>query len=212
LGELLVSVPRVLQDPPKGYLPDYPTEVYPFDVWDGRAKSLVYKLFKEPNYWSSPYQIFAENYIYAGDKLFSFKDGSLYQHNSETDQCTFYGVKYQPVIMFTENQVPALPKVFDNIALSASKIPIETYFRTEDPYIQASDLKDFDPWSTPEGVFYCYIYNDKLTPSATGLMTNALFLGDKMRGPVLFVMLRWDAPVKLRFVNIGFTKSIGHSI
>jgi hypothetical protein len=212
LGELLVSVPRVLQDPPKGYLPDYPNEVYPFDVWDGRAKSLVYKLFKEPNFWSSPYQIFAENFIYAGDKLYSFKDGSLYQHNSETDQCTFYGVKYQPAIMFTENKEPALPKVWNNIALSASKIPIETYFRTEDPYIQSSDLKDFDPWSTPEGVLYCYIYNDKLTPSATGLLPDALMLGDKMRGPVLFVMLRWDAPVRLRFVNIGFDKSKGHSI
>lgn len=212
LGELLVMVPQVLQDPPKGYLPDYPTEVYPFDVWDGRAKSLVYKLFKEPNYWSSPYQIFAENFIYAGDKLYSFKDGSFYRHGSEVSQCNFYGVQYQPAIMFTENQEPALPKAYNNIALSASKKPLLVYFRTEDPYIQASDLVDFDPWSIPEGIFYCYIYNDKLTPSATGLMTNALYRGDKMRAPTLFVMLRWDAPVKLRFVNIGFSKSLGHSI
>lgn len=211
-GELLASVPRTLADPPKGYLPDYPNVPYPFDIWDGRAKSVVYKMYKEPNYWQGAYDIPAENFIYAGNQLFAFKDGQLYQLNSETSQGNFFGVQYQSALMFAENSLPSKPKVANNIALQASKIPALCYFRTEFPYIQASDLKDFDPWSTPEGVFYCYIYNDKLTPSPTGLMPNALLLGDKIRGTVILVMLQWDAPVTFRFVNIGFSPSLGHSM
>lgn len=212
-GELLVSVPRVLVDPPKGYLPDYPNIPYPFDIWDGQAKAVVYKMYKDPNYWQGSYELPAENFIYAGNSLFALKDGNLYQLNYEGNQCNFFGIQRYPALMFVENQEPEKPKVFDNITLSANKVPFLSYFRTEDPYVQASDLKDFDPWDNKEGVFYCYLYNDKLTPGPTlRPIDNALLLGAKMRAPALLVMLQWLPPLHFRFVNIGYSPSLGHSI
>lgn len=210
-GELLASVPQVLADPPKGYLPDYLGEPYPFDIWDGRAKSVVFKLFKDPNYWGGAYNIPAENFIYAGNSLYAMKNGTLYQLNSETSEGNFFGTQYQPSLMYAENQDETKPKAFNNIALEASKIPVRCYFRTEEPFIQASDLKDFDPWEAKEGVFYCYLYRDKLTPGPLGPITNALLLGDQLRSTVLLVMLTWDAPVRFRFVSIGYEPSLGHT-
>lgn len=211
-GELLVSVPQVLANPPKGYLPDYPGEPYPFDIWDGRAKSVVFKLFKDPNYWGGAYNIPAENFIYAGNSLYAMKNGTLYQLNSETTEGNFFGTQYQSSLMYAENQDETKPKAFNNIALEASKIPIRCYFRTEEPDIQASDLKDFDPWEAKEGVFYCYLYRDKLTPGPLGPITNALLLGDQLRSTVLLVMLTWDAPIRFRFVSIGYEPSLGHTM
>ena len=34
-NELLISIPKLLNIPPKGYTLDYPSMVYPFDIWDG---------------------------------------------------------------------------------------------------------------------------------------------------------------------------------
>ena len=42
--ELLVTIPRLSYDPPKGYLPDYPAIVYPFDILDYTGKTISYKL------------------------------------------------------------------------------------------------------------------------------------------------------------------------
>jgi len=40
--ELLISLPKLSNNPPKGYLPDYPSTVYPFDILDYQGKTLVY--------------------------------------------------------------------------------------------------------------------------------------------------------------------------
>jgi hypothetical protein len=213
-NELLCSVPKVLQDPPKGYLPDYPDMPYPFDIFDGRAKSVVYKLDENPNWWQGSYDIPAENFLYTGNELYAMKDGSLHRCNSETTWCNFFGVDYRSRIMFLSNEQPTTPKAYNNVALQSSVIPETTYFRTEYPFIQATDLKDFDAWGNLEGIFYCTLRNDKLTPSATGLMTNALITGEKMRGTVLKIMLEFGLGkyITFKFVNLGYSKSLGHTM
>lgn len=212
--ELLVSVPKVLTTPPKGYLPDYPDMIYPFDIWDGQAKAMVYKFNQEPNHWQGSYNIPAENFIYAKDEVYAFKDGQIYQMNS-AGFSNFFGVQHKSRIMCLSNQIPSRPKVYDNLSLEVNIAPSLVYFRSEIPYVQASDLVDYD-FINKEGVLYAKngIYRNKLVPTATGLSLNGLLRAEKMRTAALRILLEFnttDTPVQFKFLNIGYQVSGGHN-
>lgn len=211
--ELLVTVPKLLADPPKGYLPDYPSTVYPFDIWDGQDKTLVFKLNKEPNYWQGSYRVVPEYWVSIQNKVFSFKYGQLYEHNSTESYGTLYGVSYPSRIMFICNQIPNRPKVYNNISVDANLAPAFTYFMVESPYIQTSDLADFN-YNDLEGILYSVIYRNKLIPTAIGFNTDGLMTGEKMRGKVLKVLLEFSVsydPLELKFVELGYQLSSGHT-
>ncbi len=214
--ELLITVPRLLQNPPMGYLPDapYTNYIYPFDIWDGQAKTLVFKINAEPNFWQGSYNWTQEGYVTIQNKLYSFKFGQLYVHNSTASYCNFNGTQYKSRIMGICNQQPERPKVYNNIAVEANMLPTLTYFMSLSPYTQVSNLQDFD-YQNKEGVLYCQIYRNILTPTAIGLQVNGLVTGEKMRTYAFRFMLEFTVsatPVELRFVNFGYQISLGHSI
>jgi len=211
--ELLVTVPKVLQTPPNGYLPDMPGVIYPFDIWDGLGKTLVYKINAEPNFWIGAYTYETEGYVTFGNKLFSFKYGQLYQHNSTTSFNNFYGIQNKSRIMFVANQQPERDKVYNNISIEANMLPSLTYFMSLSPYTQVSNLMDFD-WEQKESTIYSQIYRNVLTPTATGLKPNGLITGEKMRTYALRIMLEFSVstlPLELRFTTLGYQLSLGHS-
>lgn len=207
--ELLISVPKLLNTPPRGYLPDYPDRVYPFDIWDGQAKTLVYKLAMEPNFWQGAYTYTGvEGFVTIQNRLFQFRNGLLFELNSTSSA----GASLFARIMFIANQQPSRPKVYNNISLEVNLLPRFTYFMSEQPYQQVSNLQDFD-YENKEGVLYSQIYRNVLTPSATGLVPNALVVGERMRTYAFRIMLEFDTldtPLELRFVNIGYSISLGH--
>lgn len=214
--ELLITVPKLLANPPMGYLPDppYTNYVYPFDIWDGQAKTLVYKINAEPNFWMGAYSQTPEGWVTIQNKLFSLKFGQLYLHNQTDSYCEFYGIQYTSRIMGICNQQPERVKVYDNISVEANMLPTLTYFMSLSPYTQVSNLQDFD-YQNKEGVLYSQIYRNVLTPSATGLKSNALVTGEKMRTYAFRFMIEYTVstvPVELRFINIGYQLSLGHSI
>lgn len=214
--ELLITVPKVLETPPMGYLPDdpYTSYVYPFDIWDGQAKTLVYKINAEPNFWMGAYSQTPEGWITIQNKLFSFKFGQLYEHNNTDSYGNFYGTQYKSRLMGVCNQQPERIKVYNNISVEANMLPTLTYFMSLSPYTQVSNLQDFD-WENKEGVLYSQIYRNVLTPTATGLQTNALVTGEKMRTYAYRFMVEFTVsttPMELRFINFGYQLSLGHSI
>lgn len=209
--ELLVTIPQVLASPPKR-VPDYGF-AYPFDIWDGQAKTMVYKLNHEPNFWQGSYRVVPENWISIQNKVFSFKFGQLYEHNSTESYGTLYGLTANARVMFVSNQIPNHPKIYNNISIDANRSPIFTYFMTEDPYTQTSDLADFD-YRNLEGIWYSIIYRNKIQPTATGYTTDALLTGEKMRGKVFKIYLEFsnlNTPLELKFVEVGYTVSSGHT-
>lgn len=223
--ELLISIPKLLNTPPKGYLPDYPSTIYPFDVWDGQGKTMVFDLKSEPNRWMPPQTFVTENFITLQNKLFSFKSGQLYIHNQTTGYNQFYGVQNKSKLMFVCNQEPNGLKVYNNISIqnnSGNLLPSLTYFYVDNPYQQATDLVDFD-WNNLEGVLYATLYRNKLVPTAAGYDTNGLLTAEKIRTNALKVMLQFDVtkamlqydvttvPLQLRFVTVGYINSIGHN-
>lgn len=222
--ELLVTVPRVLAVPPKGYLPDYPNMIYPFDIYDGQAKTVVFKLTAQPNHWSGSYRHTPEGMFYIQNLVYGFKNGQLWQYNSISDfSITIFGVQYKARIMFLSNSNPKRPKVYNNISVESNMKPSLTYFRTEptlaefnqyDLYEQASDLVDFD-YEVKEGQLYSFIYRNKLVPTQSGLSLNGLLTAEKIRALYLKILLEFtpnqSSPLELRYVNLGLSISSGHS-
>lgn len=215
-NELLISVPKLLNDPPKGYLPDYTNEVFPFDIWDGRGKTLVYKLdtgIGRP-FWQVPYSFNPEWFTTLLNKLYSFKYGHIYLHNQVENLNEFYGVKYTSKIMIVGNQLANKPKEYNNLASESNLVPSFVYMYNNDPLQQSSDLVDND-FRAIEGAWFAKIFRNKLVPTADGYTTDGLLTGGKMKNAAMWIMFEWrieDTPLELRFLNIGYNVSRGYNI
>ena len=221
--ELLCSIPQVLQTPPKGYLPDYPDMIYPFDIWDGQAKCIVFKLNADPNWWMGAFNIPAEGFITVQNNVYPFKNGQMYQLNSEESYGNLFGTQYKSRVMFVANQLPSKPKVYNAIGVEANMRPSLTYFRTEptlteteeyDLWEQASDLMDFS-FKVKEGQLYATILRNKLVPTAYGLNLTGLLTAEKIRALTLKILIEFSAtnfPVELRFIDLEYDVSRGHRL
>lgn len=212
-GEILWTVPNTSAVPVNGFLPDYPSMEYPFDIWSGRAKTIVYKLYTDPNHWQGSFAFPAEYIFNLENNLFSFKAGKLYLHNQE-NQCNYYSVQYKPSVMNICNQTTTKPKVYNNYSAESNKAPSFIYFMNLYPYVQTSDLIDID-FKSLEGIWYAPIYRNKLDPAFGNNYPMALINGEKMRSAALYVMSEWDATtgqVTVKFNNVGYTLSIGQKV
>lgn len=211
-NELLISIPKLSATPPKGYLPDYPETIYPFDIWDAQGKSIVYKI--DANRWLGSYSFNPEGFATLQNNLYSYKNGWMYQHNQTNSYGEYYGTQYRPKVMCVANAAPSNPKVYENVAVESNIIPSFVYLYNNYPIQQSSDLVDVD-FVDKEGVFYAPIYRNKLVPTAAGYTTDGLLTGEKMRNVAMFVMLEFIAtttPLELKFFYIGFSLSKGHTV
>lgn len=212
--ELLFTVPRTLSAPPEGYLPDYPSTPYPFDIWDGQGKTLVYKLAAQPNRWQGSYSFQPEYMFYLENNLFSFKQGKLYEHNQSSSYCQYYGVQFFPTIMCIDNQQLNKPRTPESCSAEANAVPMQAYFMTRYPYVQATDLLSMD-FSNKEGIFYSDILRNKLDPRFNNQFGQALLAGEKLRATAVYMMWQWDATqgiIQVKFTNINFTPSLGQPV
>jgi hypothetical protein len=215
-NELLISIPKLSNTPPKGYLPDYPSTVYPFDILDYRGKTIVYKIGigTEIPHWQGAMTFTTEYFCTIQNRLFSFRNGHLYEHNQTTSQNNFYGVQYTSKIMATSNMFPQVPKVYDNILSESNISPIFVYLYNQYPYQQSSDLLDSD-FSDVEGLWYASILRNKLVPTSDGFNTDGLLTGEVMRNVNMMFMVEYSPttkPLQLRFIQISFATSRGHIV
>lgn len=214
-NEVLFSIPKLLSTPPKGYLPDYPSTIFPFDIWDGTGKTIVYKLDdgKYNPRWLGSYSFNPEYFITLGSELYALKNGQLYLHNQTANYNEFYGTQYKTRIMPIWNIEPNVPKVYNAAKIEANMTPTLVYFYTESPYQQASDLVDFD-FTNYEGMYYATLYRNRLVPTASGYDTNGLLTAEKMRSYAMRVLIEFTVstiPAQLRFATLEFILSRGHN-
>lgn len=213
--ELLISIPKLSNTPPKGYLPDYPSAIYPFDILDFQEKTIVYELnlgAGRPR-WRGAFTFYTEGFMVLKNNLYSFKQGSLWLHNQTNSTNNFYGVQYTSKIMCVSNKDLAMPKVYDNISIEANQRPYFVYFYSAYPIQQSSDLADFS-FRDIEGVWYSTILRNKLIPTNSGYTTDGLLTGEKMRNVSLQIMMEFNPTssfLELKFANFGYQISLGHN-
>lgn len=211
-NELLISIPKLLSTPSKGYTLDYPSMVFPFDIWDGQGKTMVYTIDDNQSRWNGSYSFNPEYFVTLQDNLYSFVNGNLYLHNQSSNKCEFYGVQYSGKIMFVSNMIPNVPKSYNSISIEANKKPSLAYFLSDYPYQQISDLVDYE-FRDLEGVHYATLKRNKLQPTSSGYTLTSLLTGERMRSAAMYILLEFsinNVPLELKFVNIDFTLSKGH--
>ena len=214
--ELLISIPKLSNDPPKGFLPDYPSIVYPFDILDYQGKTISYKLGTGAvvtPHWQSAYTFNTEYFCTIQNRLFSFKNGNAWEHNQD-DQNIFYGVYSPSQIMFTSNILPQMPKVYDNFLSESNLIPNFVYFYNEFPYLQTSDLVDIS-FVQKEGIWYAQILRNKVVPTNSGNVYTGLLTAEVMRNTNMYVLTEYSpttSPLQLRILELGMSISKGHIV
>lgn len=242
-AEILWAIPKVSNTAPKGLLIDYvdssssssdsdsdsesessddgvtiSSPLYPYDIWDQQAKTLVFKDEIEGtgfgNRWMGAYTFSPEWMLINGNDLYSFENGILYSHNDTTpgNFNTFYDVSHRSRIMLACNTEPSKVKSFKSISVEASQEPVFTHIRSEYPYTQSSDLLATD-YRDREGMFYAGFYKDRLSPNVTGSYDERMLKGDPMKTAALRILLEFECTNQLlilRFVNILFNNSKGH--
>lgn len=209
--EVYWSIPRTTENPPKGYLEDYVSPdlpvIYPYDIYDGRAKVLVFK--PQQDRWAAPHNYETEGFIDVRDYLFSAKNGAMYQHNYDngTDDtyCKWYGESIQPAIGLIINEEPNILKEYLTLSIEGNTIqPTWVHHRTELPNVQSTDNTE---WRNREGVLYekYGILRDRLSPNVSGTFDDKLYTGDRMIGQWLKVYVQWTTNqlLQIRFINVG---------
>lgn len=211
-NELIVSIPTLLAAPPLGYFNDYtPPIPYPYDIYDGQGKAIVYKTSVSPNRWQGSYSFKAEGSAYLNEDLFTWNGGNIYVHNTHGNYCNYYGIQHQPSISVISNKDPRQPKVFETLSVEGNTIPIEAIMRCFYPFQQGSDLLASD-FKNLEGIFYAPILRDRLTPSFNNNYFAALYGGDPMRNTALYIYLVFDPTqgiVQIKSVNTNYNISVG---
>jgi len=212
-NEVLWSLPQVETSYPKGTLTEYTSPInYPYDSYDGRAKTLVYKF--EGDRYLGFFTMTPEFFVSLGENIFCFRSGSLYKNNAGSYN-NFFGVDYKSKLMFVANDQPGKIRTIENIAIEANKKPEFTHIRTEYPNIQGTDLEAGD-YITKEGVHYATLYRDRLSPNATGTYEQKLYKGDKIRGATAKIMLQFSEAdglqTQIKMIDVGYVISVGHTV
>jgi hypothetical protein len=208
--EILFTIPSTEATPPKGYLPDYsdPSIVYPYDIYDGIGKTLVYK--HDDKVWLGSMSFQSEFFVKMDHDLYAFKNGALYIMN-QPNLCNFFGVQNTAKIMYVTN--PGVIQTFVSIGLESNKAPCFVHLRTEDPYTQSTDMNIY-PFSSKQGVLENIIMRDRLSPNWTADYDAIQLYGDRLLGKALLTMLEYEfvidnSPLQLRAANTGFVINTG---
>ncbi len=215
--EIYFSIPSTESTPPKGYVPSYESPdlpiIYPFDIYDGVGKVLVYKM--EADQWAAPHSYETEGFINIRDLLFSAKDGSMWKHNhyngTDDTYSSIYGVDTIPAIGFIVNEESQYVKEFITLNVEGNLQPTFVMLLTEKPNLQVSDISsDSDEWLVREGIQYAKrgIQRDRLSPNVSGTFDAKLYTGDKMRGNWCKILIKFDTRqlLQIRFLNIEYVK------
>lgn len=207
--ELLFSIPATEATPPKGNLADYssPTVIYPYDIYDGKEKTWIYK--QKRDMWIGSIRMQQEKFLRLGNLFYSFKAGILYIHN-QAQPAIFNGVQQKARLMFPNN--PGGVNQYQTIDIDTNKKPTFVHSRTEDPFVQSSGLDNTD-FSPKEGFYYSPIQCDRLSPNNSGDFNLKEKFGDKLFGKALLVMLEYSfddtIPLEIRSTIVQYKVNSG---
>jgi hypothetical protein len=105
--------------------------------------------------WTSYHSYIPEWMVTMNNSLYTFKDGNLYKHNSNSTRNSYYGTIYPSKITTIFNNEPNQTKQFKTIATN-STTPWETVVLSD----QGSGYINADYYDLKEGTWYAYIRRD----------------------------------------------------
>tara|TARA_R110001583_G_scaffold23353_6_gene86410 strand:- start:52 stop:5130 length:5079 start_codon:yes stop_codon:yes gene_type:complete len=130
------------------------------------AFTIAYDL-KKPQ-WNSRYSYVAEEICSMANKLYTFKAGKLYEHNSTTARNTFYGVAGPSIIEVVANADPSMVKVYEAISVEGDSNSWSCTLNNGD---QTSTIAS-SVFEEREGFYYAPIHQDS-TLATTAISTTS---------------------------------------
>ena len=108
------------------------------------------------NYWSTRYSYIAEEIVGLSDRLYTFKDGKIYEHNPSATRNTFYGTAGDSIVEVISNFNPSMVKAYESISLEGNNSNwTATLTNSEQTSTIASSI-----WKEKEGFYYAPIHQD----------------------------------------------------
>ena len=183
-----------------------------FDMSDGLAKTVTFNI--QENKWISDYQFIAEQYDYFDNRMFGWKNGALYEFNSNSSLWnTWFGQQYPVRICWVLNKPLSGLKDMAEIVIEGSQAPDFTVIYTTLPNTQITDLTSSD-FTNQEGILYARILRDRLSPNATGTADQKLNTGDVVLSQIPQIMTEfqsYESIIYVNFVDVGFNLSRGQN-
>lgn len=223
--ELMCTMPGLIYSNYANTLPSYSSvPVYAtsiinrFDIYDRLGKTMAFKF--EENKWGSNFEYLPEWMETVENKMFGWKNGTLYSFDTNTTNWnTFFGVQYPVRICITANLNSSLMKVLNNLAIEGDgTIPNFVVALTAVPNQQITDLASTDTvngelsWVVNEGVVERAFLCDRLSPNTSGTADQKLFTGDSLRDFSIFIMAEYQSYtglVYINYFNVGYDASRG---
>jgi hypothetical protein len=217
--EFGVSLPGLITENSAELLPSYVTTpsyassiVNRFDISDNLAKTVVFHL--QDNQWKSDYQFLAEQYEYFENRMFGFKNGALYEFNTNTSTWnTWFGTQYPVRICWVLNAPLSGVKNMAEIVIEGNQAPNYTALYTNLPNTQITDLTASD-YTNQEGILYARFLRDRLSPNYAGTADEKLLNGDVVLSQIPQIMAEfqsYNSIIYVNFVDIGFNLSRGQN-
>jgi len=217
--EFGISLPGLIYQNYADTLPSYATVpsyassiINRFDMSDSLAKTVVFHL--QDNQWKSDYQFIAEQYEYFENRMFGFKNGALYEFNTNTSTWnTWFGTQYPVRICWVVNKPLSGLKDMAELVVEGNQAPDYTVLYTTLPNTQITDLTESD-FVSQEGIFYGRFLRDRLSPNATGTPDQKMLNGDVILSQIPQIMAEWqsyDSIIYVNFVDVGFNLSRGQN-
>ena len=152
-----------------------------------------------------------DSYGYIDSKLYSMKDGVLYEHDVDgVPRNNFYGVQYKSSAHIVS--ADHLERLYNTIGISSNDAWSMTKMFNKNG--QDSDLLKTD-FVNRDGMYYADVLRDKNTALDTLLPTQIPIIhGKEMRSQVMEVIIENDNPEKteIDFIVLGIQESPGHLI
>lgn len=217
--ELGVTLPGLIYEnyadtlPSYSSVPSYASSIINrFDMSDGLAKTVTFNI--QENKWVSDYQFIAEQYDYFDNRMFGWKNGALYEFNSNSSLWnTWFGQQYPVRICWVLNKPLSGLKDMAEIVIEGSQAPDFTVIYTTLPNTQITDLTSSD-FTNQEGILYARILRDRLSPNTTGTADQKLNTGDVVLSQIPQIMTEfqsYESIIYVNFVDVGFNLSRGQN-
>jgi len=110
--------------------------------------------------WVSRFSFVPEYIKGMNNYMYTFKDGKLYRHNTNSVRNNFYGVQYSSEITSAFNEYPTEVQLFKTIELESNK----TWSATLKTDLHNGSV-DSSYFKEKEGTFFSYIRSNEATPN-----------------------------------------------
>jgi hypothetical protein len=117
--------------------------------------------------WNTRYSYFPERIASLDDTLYTFKNGTMYVHDSTANRATYYGTGYGAIVEVISNNNASLVKSYESISLEGTSAWAATITNTD----QSTSILSAD-FNQREREWFAYVPRDTSANTGTATITS----------------------------------------